>query len=1343
MLKRLLAFTVLIFSLFGFAGNAPALDIIFQDPTIDAYVVSVDQQMTLVFDASLNPATVNATNIKILLSSDSSQVAAGISLEDTNFADDTVVITPNQTLLFGRPYEFALSAGLEDTLGNGFSGTYPFGEKFVCNIPNDFNLPDYSDPQNFSALTAPVNALLGFDPIDPENTNESHYWRIPGMSITEAWKYTTGRPDVLVGIIDDGLETYDDPEIRTRLFINTGELPLPNIQGTPCAEYDCNNDGRINIEDYENDSRLLAYTGGSPPHVGDCLAVFSDGVDDDGNGFKDDISGWDFFRNVNGTLGVEEFPEGTHGGGRAKEIAAIANNGQGRYPGVCSDCMVLPIRASEAVLADYNIIAAGIRYASMMGSKVISVAMGSFNYNAEAHQAILDAFDVGALVISASGDELGFHHLYPGAGEDVVTIKSIFPFPPMELLSIFPMDLIAFTESYCTNYGPQVDLTVPAGHICTSEAVGLATGVAALIHSRALDLGINLAPGEVKQLMTMTADDIKNRCLTLLTTGSCQPGFDEHFGYGRLNAIRAIERLGDPDRGISHTIPPNVRMTSPKWWVPLNPLKAPTISIEGQISARAPLFHYQIEYARGVEPLDFEFEIIAEDNSASLIDGEIFNINLGDLFSPGELREPSIGPNDKTVTFRLRAYWKKGGEKIWGEARKTVTVLLDDAPGTGLIKGFPVDIGASGESSVVVFDLICDQFGFLEIIFATSDGYVHVYSFDTITKKWLEADGFPVDISGDNPYFAQSVVASVAVGDLLGDGRNQIVVATSGGKVYALWPDGENHPSGPFLPGFPVSADLPANDTPLEYGHGNAFLASPVLADLDLDGQLEIIAAGYDQKAYAWKANDGTGKAGLLSGWPVLLSSDPAEALVPIHKRCHSDPLPAQVLGSPGVFILDPEHSDPNISRHPSMVVGTSEACENSLLPSSRIYAVYWNGMDNPKGPFLPGWPATPLAPLGDAIPIPPLTVGITNAPAAAYMDGKTLISVGGFFWLPTILSYEEGTLNTINLPTDVNVTTSAHGTFAPIMGDDQVQFILPTMGFLNKLDGRVYATAFNILAWDLGEDKPEILFKKKMDDVVFFVNPVVADLDGDNLPEVIAGSGGSLIHAINYNSAMPDGFPKMTGHWNISSPAIADLDRDGLLEIIMITHDGYLYGWETEGPGCSIDNKISPWPTYRHDEHNTGFLGKDATRPAMVIDLDARVSKEGKYKLYFTASGDDHMCGTVAGYDIRYTIDSGVDLSDPKVFESSPVASSYQQDLLSGGAPETLSLAIGGNVKSLALRAYDEQGLMSHISNVSLVIPEDDSDDDDSGSGIIGFNEIADLPGPVIEKGEDIGCGC
>ena len=160
---------------------------------------------------------------------------------------------------------------------------------------------------------------MGYNPVDPEADVEP--WQVPGLNVTGAWKYTLGRPDVIVAVVDDGIRDYHNPEIRRAVFINAGELPLPNMAGTPCEEYDCNGDDRFDVDDYEFDNRIS----GSPPFSAhDLIQTFSDGVDDDGNGLVDDISGWDFFRGKNEALGVSQFPEGVHGDGEAGP-AGLAN----------------------------------------------------------------------------------------------------------------------------------------------------------------------------------------------------------------------------------------------------------------------------------------------------------------------------------------------------------------------------------------------------------------------------------------------------------------------------------------------------------------------------------------------------------------------------------------------------------------------------------------------------------------------------------------------------------------------------------------------------------------------------------------------------------------------------------------------------------------------------------------------------------------------------------------------------------------------------------------------------------------------------------------------------------
>src|SRR5262249_38881833 len=58
----------------------------------------------------------------------------------------------------------------------------------------------------------------------------------------------------------------------------------------------------------------------------------------------------------------------------------------------------------------------------------------------------------------------------------------------------------------------------------------------------------------------------------------------------------------------------------------------------------------------------------------------------------------------------------------------------------------------------------------------------------------------------------------------------------------------------------------------------------------------------------------------------------------------------------------------------------------------------------------------------------------------------------------------------------------------------------------------------------------------------------------------------------------------KFTGGWNISNPAIGDVDGDGLNEVVTVTREGNLFVWDTTAPAGAEE-----WPKKRHDLRNTG----------------------------------------------------------------------------------------------------------------------------------------------------------
>src|SRR5947207_14512370 len=127
------------------------------------------------------------------------------------------------------------------------------------------------------------------------------------MSVDRVWneRATRGRDDVIVAYMEGGVNWRldDSPELRLRAYLNTGELPLPeDAGGMTHGTYDLNGDGVVNVDDYADDPRvprpfLHAQAGGITAE--DLIRAFSAGHDDDGNGYVDDISGWNFHRDTN------------------------------------------------------------------------------------------------------------------------------------------------------------------------------------------------------------------------------------------------------------------------------------------------------------------------------------------------------------------------------------------------------------------------------------------------------------------------------------------------------------------------------------------------------------------------------------------------------------------------------------------------------------------------------------------------------------------------------------------------------------------------------------------------------------------------------------------------------------------------------------------------------------------------------------------------------------------------------------------------------------------------------------------------------------------------------------
>ncbi len=1119
--------------------------------------------------------------------------------------------------------------------------------------------------------------LLGFEPHLLEgsaalNTPEQLYG-VSGISADKAWQYTTGDPHVLIAVLDCGIK-WDDHELADKIHLNYRELPPPYntslvaggfVTGCTCHTatgdvpattacvagggyynlscYDWNGDHVFNIADYDASQGGAGYAlyNGSPQQVidmngngfidpEDLILLFGqDGVDADGNGYARDIAGWNFRDNNNDPWDINRFGHGT---GEAEDSSAPANDPNVGSAGVCPKCMFMPVRVGDSFVADSNAFAEGVLFATDSGARVIQEALGTINMTHFAQQAIDYAYDHNVVIIASAADEDSMHHNYPSNGNHVVMVHAIAT-NTLGAASKNPITtFLAFNN--CTNYGAHLVLSTPSTS-CSSGATGKTSGMAGIVESMAFTQGINLTANEVKQILTLTADDIDIPNSVPGSSGydptlyESLPGWDQYFGYGRANLLHAVLSV------TTTAIPPEADIVAPNWFQTIDPVKTPTIDIDGYVNARwASSYDYEVQYGIGVTPSTFTTVPGCQQNGLTApVSGKLCSIDVASIPIP-EAPITSAetwtegGANNYALTIRVRVFDNShqnlyeqtsdlnGDTRLYGEDRREIFIHHDP----DLYPNFPIYLGTSLESSPVLADLYGT--GKDELLIGGSDG--KVYGFD---RNGNPLPGFPLttdvldvfDASKPanvvnhlrSPAYAggtitpasASVLSTIAVGDLLGNGVTDIVAATMDGHVYA-WDN-----QGNLLPGFPVHIDYqysdlatnatlrtaiidsftcntntdpkcqpnPKNDIP-----DHAIFASPVLYPLSGKG-LDIIVAAEDQHVYIW---DGTGA--LITDFAVY---DRSTSHYRQYTRILSTPAIGDILGNGKVQIA----------------LGTNE----NYNGASKAYVL------NMDGSYAPGWPQSMYAPdsailpyVGVGIPTSPVLFNlakgqgmkvafndISGDPVVYNPDGSVYQQTGGSFLqdIPTSTAKETEELTLIS-----NMAVGS------ILGDGSTELAYGSTGFgilnMEAFGGLREPFDHLVSVWDINTKSYVPPFPEIIEDWQMLNSPVIADITGSGMPDVIEGSAGYQVWAWNAAGEVPTGWPKFTGGWVLATAAVGNVDtrsnpsgqnaiqwakfrhdlwntgnyttplpvRNGRLAIAASTRDGYLYLWKAPGPAAS-----------------------------------------------------------------------------------------------------------------------------------------------------------------------------
>ncbi|HOJ97203.1 MAG TPA: S8 family serine peptidase [Methanospirillum sp.] len=347
--------------------------------------------------------------------------------------------------------------------------------------------PDYRislSPIEKTSTSAPVQAQglraagTGW-PNDPgytqlwglENTGQTPFYGKPGADIKAplAWGATTGSSSVVIALIDTGVD-YTHPDLSSNIWQNPGE--------------------------------------------------YLNGADDDGNGYIDDIRGWNFVSKNNDPM--DDNGHGTHCAGT---MAAVGNNGIG-VTGVTWNAKIMPLKFLDSKGSGYTSDAiSAILYARQKGVPIISC---SFSGPGES-QALKEAIDSSsALFICAAGNA--------GANSDI-TPQYPAGYPSSQIISVAASTYQDTLASF-SNYGvSSVDIAAPGVSIYsttksggysylngTSMAVPYVTGTAALLKAR----NPSISTAQMKSKILGSCDVLAS------LSGKVATG-------GRLNAAKALD----------------------------------------------------------------------------------------------------------------------------------------------------------------------------------------------------------------------------------------------------------------------------------------------------------------------------------------------------------------------------------------------------------------------------------------------------------------------------------------------------------------------------------------------------------------------------------------------------------------------------------------------------------------------------------------------------------------------------------------------------------------------------------------------------------------------------------
>jgi thermitase len=301
------------------------------------------------------------------------------------------------------------------------------------------------------------------------------------MNVLKAWDISSGSEDIIVAILDSGAKT-DHPDLSARIWVNKGEI--------------------------------------------------KNGRDDDGNGFVDDIYGYNFaYDNSN----VKD--DGGHGTNISGTVGAVTNNDLG-YAGIDQKCRLMICKnLDDDNLGEYSWWAASLYYAANNGAHVINMSEGGYDYSKTLENAINYAFEAGSLIVASMMNKNNGDSYYPASFKNVMAIGAT---------DADDSRCREFTWGGGSNWGKHISVVAPGNKIYgldfkdnynydvywsgTSQATAYVSGIASVL----LGQDPSRTNSDLRVIITSTAID------RVGDTREDKQGWDQYYGHGRVDLYEAL-----------------------------------------------------------------------------------------------------------------------------------------------------------------------------------------------------------------------------------------------------------------------------------------------------------------------------------------------------------------------------------------------------------------------------------------------------------------------------------------------------------------------------------------------------------------------------------------------------------------------------------------------------------------------------------------------------------------------------------------------------------------------------------------------------------------------------------